>query len=168
MRPEAFDLAAAFSAFQWVEPDHGYRILAAALRPAGWLALAWNEPADDEPRQGSFEEAVQPIYRRCAPTLARDAPRGAAGGPGEDHDRRAEIIATGLFAAPVERLTYPWSRRLDTQTYLRLLGTYSGHRQLTAEQRRCLHDGIAELLEARFGGEVLEERNAVLYLARRA
>ena len=167
MRPEAFDLAAAFSAFQWVEPDHGYRILAGALRPGGWLALAWNEPTDDEPRPGSFEATVQPIYRRCAPMLARDAPRGPAGSPGEDHDRRSEIAATGLFAAPVERVAYPWSRRLDTQTYLRLLDTYSGHRQLTTEQRRCLHGGIAELLDARFGGAVVEERNAVLYLARR-
>jgi SAM-dependent methyltransferase len=167
MRPAAFDLASAFSAFHWVEPDHGYRILARALRSGGWLALAWNEPADDDPRPGSFEDVVQPIYRRCAPMLARDAPRGPAGGPGEDHDRLTEITATGLFAAPVERLAYPWSRRLDTQTYLRLLDTYSGHRQLTAEQRRCLYAGIAELLEAHFGGEHLEERHAVLYLARR-
>lgn len=167
MRPAAFDLASAFSAFHWVPPDRGYRILAAALRPAGWLALAWNEPAEHDPRPGSFEDAVQPIYRRCAPMLARGASRGPAGGPGEDHDRRAEITATRLFAAPVERLIYPWSRRLDTATYLRLLDTYSGHRQLTAEQRRCLHDGIAELLGTRFGGEHLEQRNAVLYLARR-
>lgn len=166
MRPAAFDLAVAFSSFHWIEPDAGYRILAGALRPGGWLGLAWNEPVDDEPEPGSFEDAVQPIYRRCAPMLARDAPPGPAGGPGEGHDRRPEIAATGLFAGPADRLTYPWSRRLDSPTYLRLLDTYSGHRQLTAEQRRCLHDAIADLLEARFGGEHLEERNAVLYLAR--
>jgi SAM-dependent methyltransferase len=167
MRPAAFDLAVAFSAFHWIEPGEGYGILAGALRLGGWLGLAWNEPAARDPAPGSFEDLVQPAYRRCAPMLARDAPRGPHGGPGEDHDRRAEITATGLFAAPVERLAYPWSRRLDTATYLRLLDTYSGHRQLTAEQRRCLHDRIADLLDTRFGGEHLEERNAVLYLARR-
>lgn len=93
--------------------------------------------------------------------------RGPPAVPAGGRDRRPEIAATGLFAGPVERLTYPWSRRLDAPTYLRLLDTYSGHRQLTAEQRRCLHTGIADLLEARFDREHLEERNAVLYLGRR-
>lgn len=167
MQPAAFDLALAFSAFHWIEPHDGHRILADALRPGGWLGLAWNEPADRDPAPGSFEDLVQPIYRRCAPMLARDALRGSAGSPGEDHDRRGEIDATGRFEAPVERLEYPWSRRLDTATYLRLLDTYSGHRLLTDTQRRCLHDGIAELLDTQFGGEHLEERTAILYLARR-
>jgi SAM-dependent methyltransferase len=163
----AFDLAAAFSSFHWVDRDTGYRILARALRPGGWLALAWNAPAEADPKPGSFEHAVQPIYRRCAPMLALDAPRDPAGRPGDDHDRRAEIAETRLFTDPVERLTYPWSRRLDTRTYLRLLDTYSGHHQLEPDQRRCLHEGIATLLHERFGGVLVEERIAVLYLARR-
>ena len=167
IRTAAFDLAAAFSAFHWLQPGEGYRILATALRPGGWLAHAWNEPSNPQPLRNTFEADVQPIYRRCAPMLALDAPHGPAGRPGEDHDRRGEIAASGYFEQRVERLSFPWSRRLDTATYLRLLDTYSGHRQLATDQRQCLHDGIARLLDERFGGEYLEERNAILYLARR-
>lgn len=167
VRPEAFELAVAFSSFHWLDPDVGYRTMAEALRPGGWLALAWNEPSDREPAPGSFEEAVQPIYHRCAPRLARDVGGGPAGGPGKHRDWPAEIARTDHFMMPVERLGYPWSRRLETSAYLRLLDTYSGHRQLTAEQRQCLHTGIAQLLDEQFGGEYLEQRDAILYLARR-
>jgi SAM-dependent methyltransferase len=167
MRAEAFDLAVAFSSFHWVDTDVGYRILAEALRPGGLLALAWNEPSDLESLAEGFEEAVQPIYLRCAPMLARDAHSGRAGGLHEVRDWPAEIDRSGRFHAPVERLAYPWSRRLDTEAYLRLLDTYSGHRQLSAEQRRCLHSGIGQLLDERFDGDYLEQRDAILYLARR-
>lgn len=158
VEPAAFDLAAAFGSFHWVDQASGYAIVARALRPGGWLALAWNEAPDVVPR-GSFEDTVQPIYGRWAPSLAHA--RQSA-----DPDRRPSIAASGLFDE-AERLTFPWSRRLDTKTYIRLLYTYSNHRLLSAADRTALHAAIAALIDERFGGEVVEERVTVLYLAPR-
>jgi SAM-dependent methyltransferase len=152
----AFDLAAAFGSFHWVDRAAAYRIIATALRPGGWLALAWNERLDDIV-PGSFEDAVQPVYRRWAPSLAHAEQTPT-------HDWRPSIAASGLFGE-AKRLSFPWSRRLDTATYLRLLDTYSNHRLLAGRERGALHAAIAALIEERFDGEVLEERETVLYLA---
>jgi SAM-dependent methyltransferase len=153
----AFDLAAAFGSFHWVDEAAGYRIMATALRSDGWLALAWNEGVPVA--SGSFEGAVQAIYRRWAPSLAMDEQEPPL-------DRRPSIEASGLFGA-AERLTFPWSRALDTSTYLRLLDTYSNHRMLADADRAALHAGIAALIDDHFGGEVIEERETVLYVTRR-
>ena len=157
VEPAAFDLAAAFGSFHWVDQTAAYRIIATALRGGGWLALAWNEGL--EATRGSFEDAVQPVYRQLAPSLAHAEQRHTV-------DWRPSIAATGLFGE-AKRLSFPWSRRLDTATYLRLLDTYSNHRLLGGSEREALHAAIAVLIDDHFDGAVVEERETVLYLAPR-
>lgn len=165
MQRGSFDLAVAFSSFHWIAPRVGYRLLAEALRADGWLALAWSEPAATE-ASAAFEAAVDPVYARLAPAL-RQPPRGDGGWrAGEGSGRGAEIEASRRFAA-VERYRVPWQRRLATRDYLRLLTTYSNHLALPPEQRAQLHAAIGQVIDARFGGTVIESRATILYLAHR-
>ena len=162
--PGSFDMFFSASAFHWIEPEIGYPKAHRALRPGGLLALVWNHATSGRrggPRR--FWEETDALYRRHAPSIARPEPRPRRRGP---YPRR-EIAASGLFG-PVERLTWRRSRRYDADAYLALVGTYSDHLTLPAEQRIALFAALRTLIDERFAGEVRREHETVLYLARRA
>jgi protein-L-isoaspartate O-methyltransferase len=163
--PEAssFDMVFSASAFHWIEPEVGYPKAQRALRPGGLLALVWNHTTSG--RLGAarrFWEETGAIYRRYAPSIARPTQQARWTGP---YPRR-EIVASGLFG-PVERLTWRRSRSYDADGYLALIGTYSDHLTLPAEQRIALLGALRTLIDDRFAGQVRREHETVLYLARR-
>lgn len=159
----AFDLLISATAFHWVPRDVGYLKAAGVLKPGGSLAIFSNE--HPSPFTGFFAE-VQQVYDRFKPKSTAGMSR---------HDRplleqkveqeRARIAETGLFAEVIVR-TYPWTQKYTTAEYLRLLNTYSDNLVMEEGARRSMFQGIAELIERRYGGQVEKEYLAVLYLAR--
>ena len=83
----------------------------------------------------------------------------------ELRDRTPEIVASGDFG-DVTRRHYPWHADYDARTYARLLGTYSDHLRLADDVRGKLLDGIATLIEQKFGGRIRKHYVADLYVAR--
>jgi SAM-dependent methyltransferase len=163
--PEAssFEMVFSASAFHWIEPEVGYPKAHRALRPGGLLALVWNHSTSG--RLGAarrFWEETDALYRRYAPSIARPTPQPRRTGP---YPRR-EIEASGLFG-PVARLTWRRSRSYGADAYLALIGTYSDHLTLPAEQRSALFAALRTLIDERFAGRVRREHETVLYLARR-
>lgn len=160
----AYDLVASANAFHWVEPAVRYRKAAQALRPNGSIALFWNKHVVTAV-SADFFQAVQTIYQRCAPDLA-------AAFPGLPHPDtvptpiKAEIDSSGLFGE-VTICKYQWSKGYDSTDYISLLNTYSDHRRLDNEVRERLFQGIAELIDTRFGSQITREYLAILYLAHR-
>ncbi len=161
--PIPFDLLISATAFHWVPRDVAYVKAARVLKPGGSLAVFSNE--HPSPFTGFFIE-VQHVYDRYKPKSTAGMSR---------HDRplleqkveqeRARIEETGLFAEVMVR-TYPWTQKYSTSEYLRLLNTYSDNLIMEEGARRSMFQGIAELIERRYGGQVEKEYLAVLYLAR--
>jgi SAM-dependent methyltransferase len=164
LQDDAYDLVTSASAFHWVDPAVRYRKAAQALKPNGSIALFWNKHVVTAV-SADFFHAVQAIYERCAPDMA-------AAFPGLPHPDtlptpvKAEIDSSDYFGE-VTICKYPWNKDYDSTNYISLLDTYSDHRSLDNEVRERLFQGIAELIDTRFGGQITREQLAVLYLAHR-
>jgi SAM-dependent methyltransferase len=125
LEEEAFDLVVSATAFHWIDPQVRYRKSAQALRSGGSLALIWNRPDPDGSSEG-FPEALDDVHRRQAPELApeRRPPR-----LDWDPDKAGEIESSGFFERLQERV-YRFGVTHDTESYLRMLKTFSSHRAL--------------------------------------
>jgi hypothetical protein len=137
-----------------VHGDDRYDRVAAALRPAGTLALFWNKGREWIGALGRDNDAA---YAEHAPDL---------------HSRRwdlgwvvPEIDACLSFdGATVRSVT--WSCTYTRDEWLALLGTHSDHRILPEEQRTRLHAAVGDVTD-RHGGPVDVVYDCVVYLSRR-
>jgi SAM-dependent methyltransferase len=159
--PDYFDLVYSATAFHWIPREVGYAKASQALKPGGALAVFANRPP--RPFTG-FAVEVQPVYRQYVPEW---------GSPGEMPSMEVEINetcdyihSTGAYSS-VTVETYPWTRTYTTREYLMLLNTYSNHLLLEEGRRRSLYQGIADLIERRYGGKVERPYLSVLYLAKK-
>jgi SAM-dependent methyltransferase len=158
----SFDLLISATAFHWIPPEIGYPKAAQILKETGCIALFWNMHPTPYTR---FFNDVQRVYRSVVPEWRdiRDNP------PVEEkiREREAVIEGSGLFEN-VEVRTYPWSRVFTKKQYLKLLDTFSDHRNLKALRRRELYDGISKVIEEEYGGVITRPYLSVLYVAARA
>jgi SAM-dependent methyltransferase len=161
----AFDLAISATAFHWIDETLRYERTARALKPGGAVAPFWNLHVHTD-RGGGFFEEVQEVYERVAPEIADPASTLL---PWPDHIPESEagrIGATGLFGPATVR-RYAWEVEYDAAAYIRVLDTYSGHRSLDSATRQRLFEGIARLIDTRYGGRITKGYLSMLYVARR-
>ena len=131
---ERFSLVYAATAWHWLDPDVRYQKAADILEYNGFLAL-WAAghviPYDGDP----FFEQIQAVYNEIGEGLPSGAslPR-----PGALVDDRAEIESTGLFEV-IEVRQYDWETVYDTEGYIDLLNTFSGHISMEPWQRERLY-----------------------------
>jgi len=151
-------LVYAATSWHWIDPARGYARARALLAGGGALALFWNEHVRGADDVGFFD-ATQDLYEAAGMGRERLKPSTQL------HDRTAEIVASGDFGDVVRR-QYPWHADYDARTYARLLGTYSDHLRLPDDVRGTLLDGIATLIEQKFGGRIRKHYVADLYVAR--
>jgi len=156
--PRVFPLVYAATAWHWIDPAVGYARAHDALVAGGALAVFWNEHVRGDDDVGFFD-ATQDLYEAASMSRFRLQPSSAI------VDRTATIVASGHFGE-VERRHYPWHAEYDAQTYARLVGTYSDHIRLADDVRARLLDGIATLIDTRFGGRITKHYVADLYVAR--
>lgn len=150
-RTETFDVILAPSSWHWIDPEIGFRRASRILRPDGVLSIMAH--ITPSPRRG-FDRAVQSIYSRVVPEWAirpetrttSDVIRGVA----------EKMEESGYFTR-VETREILWSRSMDRTEYLRLLGTYSDHRNLPEEQFDRLCEEIGELIDREYGGRLDRE-----------
>jgi SAM-dependent methyltransferase len=168
--PSPVDLVYAATAWHWIDPARGYARAAEVLRPRGALALFWNEhvrgaDGELEPGEGpsaranGFFDATQELYERAGMGRYRLKPAD------EIRDRTPDIVASGCFGEVV-RKHYPWHAEYSAADYATLLSTYSDHIRLADDVRSALLDGIAALIDERFGGRIVKHYVADLYVAR--
>jgi SAM-dependent methyltransferase len=147
---EPFDAVVAASAWHWLDPAVRATKAAAALRPAGTLAVI----ATHHVRGGDhgFFDQVQRCYERWDPDTPPGLRLPAAADVTtswpelDDHDR---------FTATSTR-RYEWDQRYSTGAYLELLRTFSGHRAMAPGARRGLLACIARLLDDVYGGQIVK------------
>lgn len=158
---QTFDLAISATAFHWIPAQTGYTKIAQILKPRGSMALFWNR--HPTPFTG-FAVRVQQVYQRVVPEW---------GDPGKRPStnewiraRETSINKSGLFE-PVLVKQYPWAKAYSTESYLRLLNTYSDHLALDERKRQKLFEGIGELIEREYGGIITRPYLSVLYIAQK-
>jgi len=93
-------------------------------------------------------------------------PEGAAFPPGELPDEREQVERSGLFDT-MDVFHFDWEIAYDTEGYLRLLDTFSGHIAMQPWQRERLYSEIRRRLGERADGRVRRGWGAVLHVARR-
>lgn len=151
----AFDLAASFTAFHWLDEASALARIAAALKPGGWWAACWNDFGDDA-YPDAFHEATNELL---------NGPRSPGVGFAVDAQRRiAAIDATGAF----ERVLYytsHWPLELTADQTVALYATYSNI-NARADREAVLAE-LRRIAQAQFGGRVIRNMTTVLYLARR-
>lgn len=150
----SIDVAAAFQAFHWFDPDPALREAHRVLRRGGVLALIWNE-RDDE------RDAFTAAYRALVRAASGDHPAESR------MEHVAPLYASSLFGN-VRRLTFPHQQRLDWDG---LIGRMQSTSYLPQEGREweSLIDRMREL-HARFAdgqGVVTLVYETKVYLADR-
>lgn len=157
----AFGLVACAQAYHWLDPDTRVERIGDALYNYGTAAIIANVPV--VPNEGdAFHVRVQHVYQEFAPDLVH---KGEVRTP--DTLPPHPFEGSPLFVDLVQR-KYPWHWTLDTREYIGLLQTHSPHAALGPDVRTRLVDGIAELIDAEFGGAVTEYYVAMAALGRRA
>lgn len=157
----SFDLAISATAFHWIPPEIGYPKVAQVLKDSGHLAIFSNL----HPRPlTSFFQVVQKVYQRIVPELKEPNSKPST----EEEIKATEdyINRTGLFEKVLVK-QYPWSKVYNKGQYLKLLNTYSGHRNLDENRRSKLFADIGALIEEEFGGSITRPYLSVLYLAKK-
>jgi len=164
IQDDYYDLVISATAFHWIDPAVGYQKTAQALKPNGAIALFWNNHVQTEVSAGFFD-AVQTVYERLAPTMAKRFPTL----PHPENiptPVKDDLQQTGLFGQ-VSVYKYPWHIEYDAATYINLLNTYSDHRSLDDTTRKRLFKEIASFIGAQFGGQITKEYLTILYVAHR-
>ncbi len=160
----AFDLVTSATALHWIDRSIRYRKIARMLRPGGALAPFWYDHVHTDADQGFFAE-VQGIYERVAPQIV--GPEDRLLRPDDvPADEVTEIEEARLYG-PVTVRRYPFQVEYDASSYINVLNTYSGHRTLAPDVRQRLLDGIAQLIDTRYGGRITKGYIALLYVAHR-
>lgn len=149
-KPEdKFNLIISATAFHWVDPKVRYLKASEVLKSKGFLAVFSNQHVRKD--EGFFAES-QTLYDKYYAPLTTSRPTHATNFPGVE-----------AFQNPIKRV-YPWTRTYSSDQYIKLLGTYSGHIALPNENRCLLFEGIANLIETKYDGQITKHYEAVLDL----
>ena len=146
-----YDLLFSAMAFHWIDPAIRFQLAHDLLVPGGVIALFWHRPVGTKISR-EFVAAQQEIYRRTAPQLAK---RYYAPTRPEDASTEYDQLITGsnLFEDLAIRKHYA-KNEYDTESYIALLETFSGHRLLPAAQRHALLTETKALIKDEFAGSM--------------
>lgn len=147
-----FDLIISATAFHWINPKVRYLRASEALGSKGFLAVFSNQHARKD--EGFFAE-VQDLYDRYYPQPTENRPTHATNFPGVE-----------AFQDPIKRV-YPWTETYSSERYIKLLNTYSDHIALPDKNKRLLYEGIANLIETKYDGQITKHYAAVLDLRKK-
>jgi SAM-dependent methyltransferase len=157
-----YDLVFAATSWHWLDPTVRYRRAWHLLRSGGHLAV-WSAshvfPAGGDP----FFGEIQDVYDAIGEGLP---PGSAFPQPGELPDWRDEIEASGLFGDTKIR-QFDWLVSYDTEGYINLLKTFSGHIAMEQWKRDKLYGEIRRRLALRPDGRLRRHWGAVLHVAKR-
>jgi SAM-dependent methyltransferase len=150
--PESgFDLGYAATSFHWLDTVPALAKVARLLRPGGhWAMWLIQDLRAEAP---SFKGEPRHVL-----------PQGLARALQVD-DRVAELRAAGFSGIKHQMLR--WKASFDTAGIRALYGSFSVMRDVAPERAEAFLDQVAEIAEARFGGQVERACLTVLYMARR-
>lgn len=162
--PASFDLLLSATAFHWIAPGIRFQRAHELLTEDGALALFWHRPVQTE-NSRDFFNAAQQIYRAVAPELTSDYV--APPQPNAVTTEYEVLIPGSGYFADLEIRRHYVATKYSARAYIDLLGTFSDHQTLDESKRQRLFSRIESLINDAFGGTIIRETVALLYLARR-
>ena len=159
-----YDLLLSATAFHWIDPTIRFTRAHDFLKPGGSLALFWHRPVQTSISR-HYLDPLQQIYNRICPELTENYhPPPAFDDVTTEYSET--IIGSGYFR-DLKVFRHYQATEYSAETYIDLLGAFSDHRQIEANKRERLFQGIQALIHAEFAGKIVRETVALLYLARR-
>ena len=159
--PARFDVVIAATAFHWLDPLRRVEKCARLLRPGGALAIVETHWAAGD-RDDRFTREGQGCYARWDPDHDPDfRPCRIDDLPG----RNEELERSGMFDEVAHR-RYVCRRSYDAHAYRDLLGTFSNILAFDQHRRERFLACILEVIESRFGGNVVRTDVYDLWIAR--
>ena len=146
---DKFNLVISATAFHWVNPKVRYLKASEVLKSKGFLAVFSNQHVRKD--EGFFAES-QDLYDKYYLPLTANRPTHATNFPGVE-----------AFQDPIKRV-YPWTQTYSSEQYIKLLNTYSDHIALPDKNKRLLFEGIVNLIETKYNGQITKHYEAVLDL----
>jgi SAM-dependent methyltransferase len=159
---QSFDAVVSASAFHWLDPAVRFAKSAEALRPGGYLTILHVHRV----RGGTpgFLADMQPLYLKWGMS---DDPSFQPTAPDNAPIIYPEVDQLPAFCA-VERRRYEVPMTYSTTAYLGLLRTDSLVNGLDDESRRGFLQDSEQLVETKYGGEVVRNYVYELVAAQRA
>jgi SAM-dependent methyltransferase len=177
----SFDLVFSATAFHWVDPQVRWTKTAAVLADGGHLALMTHRTVAGNTFHDLYELSRE-LHRRYAPDLTDEGPS-----PSSDQliaaleqathdigvvwsvaDPKSGLAPAGrLYEAPAVR-TQLWEQAYRARQAVTLLSTYSPYLALDPGARGALLSAIEDMINERFGGEVVRRYLSIMAVARRA
>ncbi|MGW5237507.1 class I SAM-dependent methyltransferase [Monashia sp. NPDC004114] len=144
-------------AWHWLDPEARCHRAADVLAPGGALALFGHRYLLADPE---MEAKIDAVYRDVAPQLLGDPE--LRGVPADRYWYTDELRESSLYT-DIQTADFRRVIRFDVETYLRLVATFSSHRQLDPMVLTVLLEGIGRAVD---GGHVDVDLATVLALGR--
>ena len=153
-----FDLVLSAQAFHWIDPEIGYPKIRHLLKDSGQLAVVYNLFRGGS---GAIYQDLDAVYRdrfphrdeqEALPSLQRSVER-----------TMASIHDSGLFSEPT-MCDHPWVETYTTDRYVKLLESFSDHRNMDESARMQLIDEVRTVID-NHGGTIDRPLLATLFLA---
>lgn len=133
-----FDIVAAAQSWHWIDPTQGNAAATAALKNGGALCLWWN-------RTGAL---TGPVWDRIRDAYTRIAPELPPPGTKQEQQAKSTPVQRIPGFTPWTKRTYEWSHRYTAHSFCALVGTYSDHIRLGADQRDQLLTAVQKIITA--------------------
>jgi ubiquinone/menaquinone biosynthesis C-methylase UbiE len=154
LAPRCCDLVTYGSSFNVVDRGRALRETARILRPGGWLACLWNHRDLSDPLQRAIQEVIHAEVPGYAHGIRRQ-------------DQHATIAASGLFG-DVRHRAYREEHRLERDEWLEAWRSHATLRRQAGARWPQVVDGIAGLVRARAGTDLVVPYTTALWMARLA
>ncbi len=158
VRSGAADLAAFAQSWHWLDQPCAIAEVARVLRPGGYWAAWWSQPAaHDEPWFAEYQDVMQ----ASCPRYYREH-AAADGGAGDERE------ITGPFE-PAVRVVMPWTRTVTAEDWITEERSKSYVIDLAPQAREALLARVTSLIRRRFpNGRLVPRYRTGMWLARRA
>lgn len=161
LEPAAFDLVLAATSWHWLDPGTRTLLAAKALRPGGWLATIATEHVAGG--TADFFVRAQDCYERWDPAT----PGGIRLSPASAISLAADEVDASPHFEPAIHARFEQDLEYDSDAYIDVLLTYSGHIALPAAAREGLLSCIRGLIDDDFGGRITKRYLWEIRFARR-
>ena len=163
VQANSYQLIISAQAFHWIDPSIGYAKSASSLKDGGYIALFWSMIAHDNT---PLLQKINNLYKEQAAELSDHIDKTEER---RKHNLQAgldELISTGLFRNATLK-EYSWQERYSSQDYIKLLDSFSDHRELPDSRREQLYEEVFKIIEAA-GGILHKPYITALYFAQKS